>query len=161
MSGEQLRSEDIYIDRYDSTSSEYDSDADREYMPNINDFSDSSDCSLSMPKKRHTSVTTNNVDDVLSVTHETLGAESSDDLSESEVRPMQILCNGMPNSEDTTPPPEDTSQLNHIIMNTDKRSRCSSCYERMKNEFGRGHAVKHAKQVKTMCPGCNPSTSTG
>ncbi|KAG8258082.1 hypothetical protein J6590_036821 [Homalodisca vitripennis] len=89
MSGEQLRSEDIYIDRYDSTSSEYDSDADREYMPNINDFRDSSDCSLSMPKKRHTSVTTNNVDDVLSGTHETLGAESSDDLSESEVRPMQ------------------------------------------------------------------------
>lgn len=95
MSREDLRSEDIYIDRYDTTSSEYDSDADCEYMPNIDDFSDSSDSSLSIPKKRprHTTVTTNNdntLGNVLPGTHETQEAESADEISESEVRPMQV-----------------------------------------------------------------------
>lgn len=63
------------------------------------------------------------------------------------------ICNNNEQVEDQQ------GQVDHIIQTTYKRSRCFTCYDKMVKEYGRGHAMKHAKQVKTVCPGCNPTAS--
>lgn len=51
--------------------------------------------------------------------------------------------------------PNVVQDVAHKIVTINKRSRCVLCYENFVKRYGRGHAVKYTKQIKTACQGCD------
>jgi hypothetical protein len=47
-----------------------------------------------------------------------------------------------------------TNLLSHSLTELSKRGRCTSCYTRLSEEFGRAHALRKTPQVRMNCPGC-------
>lgn len=45
-------------------------------------------------------------------------------------------------------------QESHELVEGEKRSRCSRCYQQLSSSYGRNHAVKNCKRVKTVCIAC-------
>lgn len=47
------------------------------------------------------------------------------------------------------------TSLQHVLIETEKRGRCNTCYNKLSTSFGRQHAIKHTKQTSMKCAACD------
>lgn len=51
--------------------------------------------------------------------------------------------------------PDNDIKQSHVLIKTEKSSRCKPCYKKKTDLLGRNAAQRNIKKIKTMCIGCN------